>query len=48
MIKVTKDIVLQVKELMSRNLDSIDIAHRMGVDIDDIRIIIELINNLLT
>lgn len=48
MIKISKDIILQVKELMSRNLDSIEIAHRLHIDADDVRMIIDMINNLFT
>lgn len=48
MIKLSKDIVLEVKELMSRNLDTLEIAHRLHIDIDDVRMIIDVVNNLFT
>ena len=46
MIKISKDIILQVKELMSRNLDVYEIAHRLHIDSDDVYMIIDMINNL--
>ena len=48
MIKVTKDIVLQVKELVSRNLDMNEIAHRMHINTEDVRMIIDIIDNIFT
>ena len=48
MIKLSKDIILQVKELMSRNLDVVEIAHRLHIDTDDVRVIIDIVNNLFT
>ena len=48
MLKLSKDIVLQVKELMSRNLDTLEIANRLHIDVDDIRMIIDIVNNLFT
>ena len=43
-IQHTRDFVLQVKELLSRNLDAIEIAHRMHVDINIVR---EFLNTLI-
>ena len=48
MLKLSKDIVLQVKELMSRNLDTFEIAHRLHIDVDDVRMIIDIVNNIFT
>jgi len=48
MIRITRDIILQVRELMGRGLDSIEIAHRLHIDVDDIRMAIDIINNLFT
>jgi hypothetical protein len=48
MLKLSKDIVLQVKELMSRNLDTFEIAHRLHIDADDVRMIVDIINNIFT
>ena len=48
MIKMSKDIILQVKELMSRNLDVVEIAHRLHIDSDDVCMIIDIVNNIFT
>ena len=45
---MSKDIILQVKELMSRNLDVVEIAHRLHIDADDVRMIIDIVNNIFT
>jgi DNA-binding CsgD family transcriptional regulator len=38
--------LLQVKELLSRNLDAIEIARRMHVNIDYVKSAIEIINQV--
>ena len=48
MIRVTRDLMLQVKEMMERKWDCVEIAHKLNIDVDDVRIIIELVNNLFT
>jgi hypothetical protein len=47
-MKVTKDLLLQVREMMERKWDCIEIANRLNIDADDVRMMIELINNILT
>ena len=47
-MKVTKDLLLQVREMMERKWDCIEIANRLNIDADDVRIMIEIINNLFT
>ncbi len=47
MVKVTRDLLLQVREMMERKWDCIEIAHKLNVEPDDIRIMMELINNTL-
>ena len=39
-------LLLQVKELLSRNLDAIEISHRLHIDIEYVRSAIEIINQL--
>ena len=38
--------LLQVKELLSRNLDAIEISHRLHINLDYVRSAIEIINQL--
>jgi hypothetical protein len=45
---VKADIIRSVKELMSRNLDCIEIAHRLHLDPYLVQSIIDTINGLLT
>jgi len=48
MIRVTRDLLLQVREMMERKWDCVEIAHRLNIDADDVRIMIDLVNNLFT
>ena len=48
MIRVTRDLMLQVKEMMERKWDCVEIAHKLNIDVDDVRIIIELVNSVFT
>jgi hypothetical protein len=41
-------IISQVRELLERGLDPLEISQRMRVDPDLVRIAIDIINNLLT
>ena len=47
MIKITRDLVLAVKEMMER-WNMVEIAAKMNLDVDDVRIIIDIINNIAT
>jgi hypothetical protein len=42
-----REIINQVRELLDRNLTTAEIAHRMGIDPDLVRIAAEIINQLL-
>ena len=48
MIRVTKDLILEVRGMLERNWDSIEIARKLNIDADDVRLIIDIINNLFT
>jgi DNA-binding CsgD family transcriptional regulator len=43
-----RELVNQVRELLERNLSTAEIAHRMGIDIDLVKMAIDVINQLLT
>jgi hypothetical protein len=45
---IKRDIVLQVKELVERHLDVIDIAHRLHMDVPTVMSIIEVIKQSLS
>jgi orotate phosphoribosyltransferase-like protein len=48
MIKITKDLILSVRELLDRSLDAYEIAHRLHIDMDDVVTIIKLITDIST
>jgi hypothetical protein len=41
-------IISQVRELLDRGLDPLEISQRMRIDPDIVRMAIDIINNLLT
>ena len=43
-----RQLINQVRELLERNLSTAEIAHRMGIDIDLVKMAIDVINQLLT
>jgi hypothetical protein len=43
-----RELVNQVRELLERNLSTAEIAHRMGIDIDLVKMAADMINQLLT
>ena len=45
---MNRELVNQVRELLERNLSTAEIAHRMGIDIDLVKMAADLINRLLT
>jgi hypothetical protein len=47
MIRVTKDLMLAVREMFERTHDVIDIAHRMNLDPADVQMILNLITNIV-
>ena len=48
MITHTKLLILQVKEMMDRNLNVVEIASRLHIDPEDVKLLIEVVNNLFT
>ena len=40
--------LLQIKELLSRNLDAVEISHRLHVNIDYVRAAIEILTQIAT
>ena len=47
-MKITKDIILEVRGMLERKWDVLEIASKMNIDPDDIRMIIDIVNNLFT
>lgn len=47
-MKYSRDLILQVRELMERHLDVLEIAHRLHIDPSDITAIAELVRNILS
>ena len=43
-----REIINQVRELLDRNLSTAEIAHRLGIDLDLVKMAIDTINQLLT
>jgi hypothetical protein len=43
-----REIINQVRELLDRNLSLTEIAQRMNIDLDLVRIAADIINQLLT
>lgn len=47
MIKISRDLVLAVKEMMER-WNVVEIAAKMNLDPTDVQMIVDLINNIAT
>lgn len=45
---MTRDIVNQVRELLERQVDIFDIAQRMGVSIDTVKLAADIIKEIIT
>lgn len=45
---VSRDLIMAVRELMERGWSVADIAAKMNLDHDDIQMVINIINNILT
>ena len=43
-----RQLISQVRELMDRHLDTLEIAHRLHLDPTDVQTIIDIINQILT
>lgn len=48
MLYASRALINQVREFMDRHLDVFEIARRMSLDVDDVRAIIDIINNIIT
>jgi hypothetical protein len=48
MIRITRDLMLEVRGMLERKWDCIEIANKLNIDADDVRIIIDLVNNIFT
>jgi hypothetical protein len=46
MVKVTKDLILAVKEMFERTHSIVEIASRMNLDESDVQMILNIINGL--
>jgi hypothetical protein len=44
----SRDIILSVRELLERRLEIFDIASRLNIDVEDIRAILDIINQIIT
>ena len=47
-MRYSREWILQVRELMERHLDAIQIAHRVGLDPQDIMAMIEIIKQVVS
>ena len=45
---MSRDIINQVRELLERHLDVIDIAQKIGVDLDTVRLAADIIREVIT
>lgn len=48
MAKITHDLVLAVKEMLERQWSVVDMAAKLNIDPDDVRTILEILNQVLT
>jgi len=44
----SRDLILQVREFLERRCEVFEIASRMNLDPEDIRVIIDIINQIVT
>jgi len=45
---MTRDIINQVRELLERHLNVVDIAQKIGVDLDTVRLAADIIKEVIT
>ena len=45
-MKITRELLLEVRGMMERKWDYVEIASKLNIDVDDVRIIVDLINNI--
>jgi orotate phosphoribosyltransferase-like protein len=43
-----RELVNQIRELMERHLDVVDIAARLNIDLDTVRIALDIIKEIIT
>ena len=46
-MKYSRDLILQVREFLERHCDALEIAHRMGIDANDVLAMIEIIKGII-
>lgn len=46
-LKYSRDLLLQVREFMERHCDALEIAHRIGIDPQDVIVMIEIIKGII-
>ena len=47
-IKMTRDVILSVKEMLERQLNFMEIAARLNIDPDDIKLVLDFIQNIVS
>lgn len=48
MIRVTRDLMMAVREMMDRHWTVTEIAAKLNLDYNDVKMIVDSINNLFT
>ncbi len=46
MIRVNRDLIMAVREMMDRHWSIAEIATKLNLDYNDVRMIVDIINNL--
>jgi len=44
----SRDLILSVREMLERHWNVYEIAAKMNIDVDDIRMIVDIINQIIT
>jgi hypothetical protein len=47
-MKYSRDLILQVREMLERHWDVYEIASKMNLDVDDIQTILEIIKQIVS
>ena len=45
---MSRELINQVRELLDRNLDVVDISARLNVDLDTVKMVMDIIKELVT
>jgi len=48
MAKISHDLILAVREMLERHWTIADMAAKLNVDPDDVQLVVNIINNILT